>query len=81
MADRVVFVGVALRAFERQAQPHRTDGVDAVDGLLDAVFFFVDTPFAVRQRIAVESSRQARFCGGPWQEVARQLLLGELVIG
>ena len=79
LGDWVVFVRMTLAAFNRQPQPYGARGVGPVYGLFHAVFFAVYAPFAVGQRVAVESGGHALLDGGIGQQVAGQLFDGELV--
>ena len=79
LRQRVVLVVVALGAADRQAEPDRRRRVDAVDDRLDAELLLVDAALVVGQRVAVEAGGQLLREAGAGQQVAGQLLDGELV--
>ena len=70
---------VALRAAERAAHPdvgHVAHAVGCVDG---EVFLFLDAAFVGGLQQAVVAGGDALFERGVWQEIAGELLPGELV--
>ena len=78
LRERVVFVVVALGAFERGAEPDHAERVDAVVDLVHASFLRVGAGLDVRGCAAVETGGNALRLGGVRQQVASELLDGEL---
>ena len=72
-------MGVALGAADGQAEPDGAGGVDPVDDGGDAVFLRIDAPLAVGQGVAVEAGGGLLGERGLGQQVAGELLDGELV--
>src|SRR5256885_13240223 len=52
----------------------RSDRVRAIDGFLHAIFFGIDAPFGVVQRVAMKTDRDSLINSGSRQHVARDLL-------
>lgn len=77
LADGIVLVVVTLRAADAESQPDGADGVGAIDDLLDAKLFAIDTAFTVGERVAVKARGHELFGLGAWQEVAGDLFDGE----
>ena len=76
----VVLVRMALRAVEREAQPGRAGGADAVDHGVEAIFVRVGASFLVEHRVAVEARGDEVVGRGAGEQVAGQLLDAELVV-
>jgi hypothetical protein len=81
LRDGIVLVVVALGAFERRAEPHGSDRVDAVEDLVDAMLLLVGAGLDVDRRAAVEAGREALVERRAGQQVAGELLQGEAVEG
>ena len=79
--DRVVFVGVALRAGHRRTHEHRVGRVDAVDDGGVAELFVAGAAFVLRHRVAMEGRGDELVFGRIGQQVAGQLVDDELVEG
>ena len=65
---------MTLRATQREAQPDRTDGVDAIQHIVHARFLRIASALTVRHVIAVKRSRQLLLWRGIWQKVPSELL-------
>jgi len=70
---------VALGTLEGESQPGAGGGCHPVDGTFDAVLLLVSAALAVAESLAVESGGKLLPWGGLGQEVACELLSGELV--
>jgi hypothetical protein len=81
VTDRVVLVGVTLRARDRHAEPGRAGRADAVDHRVEPVLERVDPPLLVQHRVPVKAGGDALRRRGVGQQVAGQLLDRELVEG
>ena len=81
LADRVELVVVALGALHRQAQHGLADRVHAVEHGLHAELFRIGPALLVDHRVAQEARRNALLLRGARQQVARDLLDDEPVIG
>ena len=79
MRDRIVFVRVALRAAEREAEPRRARRRHAVGHGVEAKLQRVNSAFFVQHRVAVKAGRHLLLARRPRQQVARDLLDGELI--
>ena len=79
--DGVVLVRMALGAVHGQAHPGGAGGPDAVDHGVEAVFVRIDAALLVEHGVAVEAGGHEVFGRGAGQEVARELLDAELVVG
>ncbi len=77
--DGVVLVGVALRAGHRRAHPDRKGGVDAVDHGGVAELLVAGTALVLGHGVAMEGGGDELRVRGLGQQVAGQLLDGELV--
>ena len=81
MRDRIVLVGVALGTAHSQAHPHLASRSDPVfDGLI-AELLVVSAALGVVHRVAVEAGCDEVVVGRLRQQVASQLLDGELIEG
>ena len=80
LGDGVEFMGVALRAAQGHAQPGGAHGVHSVEDVVDAGFLGITTAFAVGHVVALEAGRELLLGRGIRQEIARELLEGELVV-
>src|SRR5262249_48683331 len=76
--DRIEFVIVALGTSGGQSLPYRHRRMDTINDVLDAKFLVDDAGLVVGHVVAVESRRDALAQGGAWQQVAGELLDGEL---
>ena len=56
VSQRIIFVGVTLSAPDRESQPDRSRGANAVDHRFDTKLLRIDSTFFVNQRIPVKSS-------------------------
>ena len=81
LADRVELVIVALGALHGQAQHGLADGVHAVEHGLHAELLWVGPALFVDHRVAQEAGSDALLLGRVRQQVARDLLDHEAVIG
>ena len=72
---------VALSTGDRRAHPDGHRGVDAIDNRNVSKFLVVRSALVVGQCVAVESSRDELIFGWFRQQVASDLLDGELVEG
>ena len=81
VGDRVVLVGVALGAAQRQAHPDLRGRVGPVLDGGDAELLVVGPPLGVGHRVAVEGGGHPGFQRGLGQQVAGDLLDGEPVVG
>ena len=81
LGDGIVLVIVALGASGGESEPGGGDGVDAIDGAVEAVFGARDAGFAVVERHAVEAGGDALFEGRVGEQVAGDLFDGELIEG
>ena len=81
MLDGIEFVVVALGAADGEAEPDGAGGGDAIEDAVDAELFFVDAAFLVDLGVAMEAGGDFLAFGGVGQEVAGELLDGELVEG
>ena len=79
LADGIEFVVVAFGASEGQPQPGGARCVDPVDDAFDAVFFDWISVALGLGRVPVERRGNRLFGSSPGQQVAGQLLKGELV--
>ncbi len=79
--ERVVLVAVALGAAHRQAHPDLHRGVDAVLDRGHAELLVVGSAFGVGHRVAMKGRGDLLVEGRAWQQVAGDLLDGELVVG
>src|SRR5262249_5697617 len=79
LAQRIVLVIVALAAADGHAEPDLAGGVDAIDAGLDAALLLIDAAFLGGQRVAVDAVGDLLSQRGARQQVAGQLLDGELV--
>ena len=70
---------VAPRATDSQSEPHGGNRTRAIHRALDAIHLEFESPFAVVQGIAVESSRDALIDGRAGQQVSGDLLDGKAV--
>ena len=59
LRDRVELVVVAAGAFDREAEPGRADGADAVGDVFDAVLLVDDAAFGVDDVVAAEAGGDA----------------------
>ena len=78
LREGVVFVVVALGAFEGRAKPDDAQRADAVVDLVHARLLRVGAGLDVRGRAAVEAGGDALRLGGVRQHIAGKLLDGEL---
>ena len=81
LPNGVVLVVVAAGASHGQAHPDRGRGVDPVDHVLQLVLLGNGASLEVDHVVAVESGGQPLSGRGPGEQVAGQLLDGELVEG
>ena len=81
VADRIVRVAVALCASDRRALPDGPGRVHPVHDGGDTELFVVGAAFRIRHRVAMETRRDPLPFGRVRQQVARELLNGELVEG
>ena len=72
---------MTLGAFHRDAEPGRAGGIDPIDHLVGAVLLGVDAGLDIASHGAVESGGDFLGKGGLGQEVAGELLDGELIVG
>ena len=79
--DGVVFVGVALCAGDGGAHPDGHGGVDAVDDGGVAEFFVAGAALVLGHGVAMEGGGDELVLGGLGEEVAGELVDGELVEG
>ena len=79
LRNRIVLMIVTLRAADREAEPDRTHGVGAINGLFKESLVQFDATLTVAQRIAVEAGGDAILGGGVGQQVSRKLQGGEAV--
>src|SRR5437879_332081 len=79
LSDRVELVVVTLRAPESQSKESRAGGVDPVHDRFDAKLLRVDAAFLIDLRVAMEAGRDLLVESRLRQQVARELLDGELV--
>ena len=80
LRDRVILVGVALRAAHRQPHPHLHRCVHPVANRLGAKLLVVGATLGVRLGVAMERRREQLVARWLRQQVAGQLLDGELVV-
>ena len=78
--DRIVLVGMALRAGHRGTHEDRVGGVDAVDDGGVTEFFVARAAFVLGHRIAMEGRGDELVFGRLGQQVAGHLLDDELVV-
>ena len=57
LTERIIFVAVALAAFERTSQPDRCCCVDSIQHLIDPILFGVNT------RLHITSGESMKACG------------------
>ena len=81
LLDGVELVVVALGAADGQAEPDVAGGGHAVEDAVDAELFLVDAALLVDLRVAMETGGDALGLGRVRQEVAGELLDGELIKG
>ena len=81
VGDRIVLVGVTLGAVQGEAQPGGSHGRDPVFHGLGTVFLGITAAFVVDLGVAVEPGGDALGEGRSRQQIARQLVDGELVEG
>ena len=79
--DRIVLVGMALRAGHGGTHKDRVGGVDAVDDGSVTEFFVARAAFVLGHRIAMEGRGDELVFGRLGQKVAGHLLDDELVVG
>src|SRR6185436_8738085 len=79
LRDRVVLVGVTFGAHHREAQPGGAGGGDPVLYRFGPILFVVAAAFVVDLGVAVKTSGNLLLQGGVGQQVAGQLLDGELI--
>ena len=79
LGDGVVLMVVALRAPHREPQPDGSQRSGAVQHLFVAKLLGVGAAFAIRQGIAVEAGGHQHFLVAARQQIAGNLLDGELV--
>ena len=77
--EGIVFVVVALRARHRRAHPRPEGRVHAIDQRLVAELLVVGAALAVRHRVAVKTRRHSLILRRIGQEIAGDLLDGELI--
>ena len=80
LLERVEFMVVATGAIEGEAEPDSRRGLDAVEDVFDARFLGDATALAVEHVVAVETARDFLRLGGVGDEIAGELLDGELVV-
>ena len=81
LADRIVFVRVTASTTDGQSQPNRARCFRAVKASLDAPLFLVRATFGVGQRLPVKGRREFLHRRPVRQQVAGDLLDGELIEG
>ena len=81
MADRIVFMRVALCALNGQAKNRFPDGIHAVKHRFHSELLRIDSAFFIDHRIAQESRRHHLLLRRIRNQVAGKLLLDESVIG
>ena len=81
LRDRIVFVVMALGAFQGQPKPDRTDRVRAVKRLFKSRLLPLRAALAVAQRVAVEAGRDQLVGSRVLHQIGGKLKLGELVEG
>ena len=81
LCERIVFVIVALRALDGDAQNAFADGVHAVEHGFHSELLGVHAAFLVNHGIAQEARGDDLVLRGVRQQIARDLLDDELVIG
>src|SRR5262249_15161086 len=79
LLDGIVLVIVALRAAYGKAKPNRAQRGCAVEHLLITELFGIGATLTIRQRVAIEAGSDYVIDGAVRQQVARELLDGELV--
>ena len=79
MGDRIVFVRVAPRTTHRQTHEGGGCGFDAVDDILDLILVGNRPAFEIDHVVAVEAGGHLLLARGIRQQVAGQLLDGELI--
>ena len=79
--DRIVLVGVTLRAGHGGAHEDRVGGVDAVDDGGVTEFFIARASFILGHRITMEGGRDDLVFGRLGQQVPGHLVDDELVVG
>ena len=77
----IELVVVAVRAFERQAEPCHPESADAVGHILNAVLLFDDPAFGVDHVVPAKAGSDALVESGLGQQIAGQLLGDETVVG
>src|SRR5204862_1673205 len=75
----VIFMVMTLRAADSQAKPDRTYRGSAVHHLLVAELLNLHAAFAVGQCVAMESGSDLLIDSRVWQQIACDLLDGELI--
>ena len=77
--DRVILMGVALRAGHGGAHEDRVGGIDAVDDRGVAELFVAGASLVLGHRVAMEGGRDDLVFGGVREQVSGQLLDRELI--
>ncbi len=80
LRDRVVFVIVTTRAFEREAEKGLAERVGAIDDVLDAVFLRIGAFFGIPPVQPVERCRDELLASGRGHQIACELPRDELVV-
>ena len=79
LRDRIVLVIVAAGAADREAEPDGRGRLDAIDDILDAILLVDDAGFVGHHVIAIEAGRDLLIERRIGQQVAGELLDGELI--
>ena len=80
LRDRVVLMVVALSTLHRQAEPHERRRLHAIDRIFHAKLFGDRPAFVGRGVVAVEAGGDLLIARGVGQQIAGELLDGELVV-
>ena len=80
LCQGIVFMTMALRALNRQAEDSLADGVHPVEHRFHAELLGVDAPFLVDHRVAQESGRDDLILRGVGLQVSSDLVGDEFVV-
>ena len=81
LRDLIVFVRVAARAADREAQPHGAERLHAIHAGLDAELLLIRAAFGVRERLPMKRGGHDLLLRGLRQQITGDLLDGELIKG
>ena len=79
VGDRIIFMAVALGAFNAEAKKHIAGGFNAVDHVFNPVFFDDQAALVSSAVVAIEAGGDFLIIGRIGDEISRELFGGEIL--